>query len=208
MDDAGGCGHRALLVGCELQKQKQMQNRAPRWNFKKARWTHYQQSTDEALTGLHLTDPEAFAAAITEAILKCAKVCIPRGQTKGYKPFWNPTLERLKDQRNKARRKAERTKSLLDCVDLRRKQAILTRAIKTGKRDAFRNFLEKLDFRRDGSKAHKFVTTLNNDSNKQQKLPFRERDKVHTTHNEIPNVLCKYYTQINNIKINKREKMN
>uniref|UniRef100_A0A6P7H021 Uncharacterized protein LOC114342785 n=1 Tax=Diabrotica virgifera virgifera TaxID=50390 RepID=A0A6P7H021_DIAVI len=38
LDDAAGCGHRALLVTCKLAKDKKAQNRAPRWNFKKADW--------------------------------------------------------------------------------------------------------------------------------------------------------------------------
>ncbi|XP_050507930.1 uncharacterized protein LOC126885406 [Diabrotica virgifera virgifera] len=85
LDDAAGCGHRALLVTCKLAKDKKAQNRAPRWNFKKADWKKYRECTDEVLTQLTLQEPEEAAKKVTEAILKCAKEFIPRGQIKWYK---------------------------------------------------------------------------------------------------------------------------
>lgn len=142
------------------------------------------------------------------AILGCANDCIPRGQVKEYRPFWSPTLAKLKAARNRARCKAETSKSLQDCIELRKKQAILTQAIKSGKRDAFRTFLENPDFRKDGVKAHRFVSTLNNDGNKRQQMPIRSRNKDLASPVEIADELSKYYTKVSNIKINRAIKTN
>lgn len=43
---------------------------------------------------------------------------------------------------------------------------------KSGKREVFNALQEKLDFSKDGVKAHKFATTMNNDGKKQLQLPF------------------------------------
>ncbi|XP_072375530.1 uncharacterized protein [Diabrotica undecimpunctata] len=206
LDDAAGCGHRALLVTCKLAKDKKAQNRAPRWNFKKTDWKKYRECTNEVLTQLTLQEPEEATKKVSEAILKCAKECIPRGQIKGYKTFWSPTLSKLKAARDKARGKAEKSRQINDYIELRKRQAVLTQAIKSGKREAFKSFLAKLDFRKDGVKAHRFVTTLNNDGNKQQQMPMRGMARELTTHADIANELCKHYTKVSNIKINKRER--
>ncbi|XP_050503507.1 uncharacterized protein LOC126882577 [Diabrotica virgifera virgifera] len=73
LDDAAGCGHRALLVTCKLAKDKKAQNRAPRWNFKKTDWKKYRKCTDEVLTQLTLQEPEEAAKKVTEAYLNVQK---------------------------------------------------------------------------------------------------------------------------------------
>uniref|UniRef100_A0A6P7G6R7 Uncharacterized protein LOC114334660 n=1 Tax=Diabrotica virgifera virgifera TaxID=50390 RepID=A0A6P7G6R7_DIAVI len=54
LDDAVGCGHRALLVTCKLAKDKKAQNRAPRGKFKKADLKKDKECTNEVLTQLTL----------------------------------------------------------------------------------------------------------------------------------------------------------
>jgi hypothetical protein len=96
-----------------------------------------------------------------EILHECAKKSIPRGFVKGYRPHWNDDLERLKDQRdaakqniNNAEDKTEATANLNKC------QAMLRNAILESQRDTFCQFLEKIDYRKDGAKARLFFSKL------------------------------------------------
>ncbi|KAG8196015.1 hypothetical protein JTE90_028985 [Oedothorax gibbosus] len=82
----------------------------------------------------------------TDIIMACVIKCIPRGQRKKYAPFWNKELQSLKKHRDEARDRTESTGLMSDCIELRKRQACLRKAIREAKRGTFRDFVEGLDF--------------------------------------------------------------
>ncbi|KAG8171278.1 hypothetical protein JTE90_008255, partial [Oedothorax gibbosus] len=70
------------------------------------------------------------------------------GQRKKYAPFWNKELQSLKEHRDEARDRTESTGLMSDCIELRKRQACLRKAIREAKRGTFRGFVEGLDFRK------------------------------------------------------------
>ena len=98
-----------------------------------------------------------------------------------------------------ARKQAERTKELADLIALRKSQAQLVQEIKQSKRKAFRNFLEAMDFRRDGPKAHRFISTLDNDSAPKEKEPFKHGGRLFMDPREIANLFCNHYANISRV---------
>ncbi|GFQ67416.1 hypothetical protein TNCT_659791 [Trichonephila clavata] len=52
------------------------------------------------------------------AVLKCASLCVQRGQQKKYTPFWNENLQKLKKDRDEARKLARKTGLNKDCITL------------------------------------------------------------------------------------------
>jgi hypothetical protein len=75
--------------------------------------------------------------------------------------------------------------------------------IKLGKRKSIRNFLGKLDFRKDGAKANRFVSYLNNELAHQKQSPMQIGNKLPTNHSDIANTLCKAFANVSKIQTNK-----
>ncbi|GFQ85866.1 reverse transcriptase domain-containing protein [Trichonephila clavata] len=135
----------------------------------------------------------------TEIILACAISCIPRGKRKKFSPFWNKELQTLKENRDKARNRAESTGMMSDCIELRKQQACLRRAIREAKRQTYRDFVENLDFRRDALRAHQFLSRLNNQKEKRNE-PIRIADKLLTSEREIAGAFNKHYANVSNYR--------
>lgn len=100
--------------------------------------------------------------SVQEAIKLCALAAILKGRVNKYKPFRSAEQTYLKTRGDNARIQAELTGNLADNFTLRCAQAILKSAIKHAKRDCFKNFAAKLDFRKDGIRAHRYLSALNN----------------------------------------------
>ncbi|GFQ87340.1 uncharacterized protein TNCT_138341 [Trichonephila clavata] len=88
------------------------------------------------------------------------------GQLKKFSPFWNKELQTLKENRDKARNRAEFTGMMSDCIGLLKQQACLRRTIKEVKRQTYRGFVENLDFRRDALRVHLSLSSLSNQKEK------------------------------------------
>ncbi|GFR12480.1 hypothetical protein TNCT_374031 [Trichonephila clavata] len=135
----------------------------------------------------------------TLAVLKCASLCVPGGQQKKYTPFWNENLQKLNKDRDEARERARNTRLSKDCIALRKAQAILEKSIIEAKHSTYKSFLEKLDFRRDGMKAHKFLSQLNNKKILRNE-PIKKDSKEFTTDKDIPSTFCGHYARVSNYR--------
>ncbi|GFQ87739.1 uncharacterized protein TNCT_143501 [Trichonephila clavata] len=154
-----------------------------------------------------MTDnPDRAVDKLTEIILACAISCIPRGQRKKFSPFWNKELQTLKENRDKTQNRAESTGMMRDCIELRKQQACLRRAIRETKHQTYRGFVENLNFRRNALRAHHFLSRLNNQKEEKNE-PIRIADKLLTSEREIAGAFNKHYTNVSNyqyhIKISK-----
>ncbi|GFQ72747.1 uncharacterized protein TNCT_333931 [Trichonephila clavata] len=166
----GGARHKLLVAELNSGFGRYREPRFPRWNLKKANWTRYQDLTDYLVREVMTDETDNADRAVdkfTEIILACAISCIPREQRKMFSPFWNKELHTLKENRDKARNKAESTGMMSDCIELRKQQTCLRRAIREAKRQTYRGFVENLDFRRGALSAHQFLSRLNNQKEKE-----------------------------------------
>lgn len=206
-DACDGCGHRPLVLNIKTKKLTTQQRQLSRWNFKKGNWCNFSNFTNELVTdALKDDNPDKSTDRFINAVIQAAKKSIPRGQVKRYKPFWNATLTALKESRNKARKKAETTQLLSDCIELRKKQAELRKSIIKEKRQTYRQFVANLDFRRDGIKAHNFLSSLNNDRKTHQWEPVKVNGRLLTTPRDIAAALCKRFTSVGRLHTDRDER--
>ncbi|GBM58428.1 hypothetical protein AVEN_63785-1 [Araneus ventricosus] len=193
LESCSGYGHKILCVRRfpKTSFQQPDENPLPRWNLRKADWTRFSELIDTLLSPgpLDEVNPDKSYGAVSEAIRVCALETIPRGRVKNYRPFWTEELADLKT----------------DNVALRRAQAVLKRAIKFTKRDCFRNFSAKIDFRRDGIRAHRFLSTLKNKSMFDKNEILTSNGKTFTTNSDKALALAKYYATICRLPKNKKK---
>ena len=131
LEDAAGCGYRALYIKCTNSKIPYQSRSKPRWNINKTDWGEYSEVTENAFDNrLTFQTPEDAVANFDETVTKCAHYCIPRGQVKTYRLFWIPIISIFKKTFNMARKPAKRTKELANCIALKKSQAQLVQEIK------------------------------------------------------------------------------
>lgn len=111
---------------------------------------------------------------LNDRIIKAAKLCISRGKTHKYKPFWNKHLTERKLKWDKAREKAERTKNELDVIEWRKASAQLKQDIKVAKRNSFDKYISELDYRTNSSKVHKHIKQISNNNDNHQDQPIKK----------------------------------
>lgn len=208
-DPVGGCGHRVVNITVTQTQRPGTSKRRPRWNFKKANWTKFKQ-----LTNAHVTEdlivgcPDKSNKAVVAAIIKCAQSSVPRGQVRKHRPFWSTKLTDLKRKRNKARKTAENIKSIENCVKLRKAQAELQREIIQSKRQTYKTFVSKLDYRRDGLKAHRYLSSLNNQQVTHPAEPIVYLGKPMHDPKAAANALCHHYTSVSKLYPPKHQSKN
>jgi hypothetical protein len=86
-------------------------------------------------------------------------------------------------------------------VSLRREHAKLQQEIVLSKWRTYRNFLSKLDFRKDGVKAHRFVSSLNNDGGNKAMEPLIVGGRNVSSPKDVANTLCTYYARISRLHV-------
>lgn len=205
-----GSGHRAIIATIQLGNNKlPSMHLKPRWNFKKANWKMYTEELESKFENPlnESLQPDQINKSICEIILKTAKKYIPRGIVKNYKPFWNTKLENMKKDRDLARNKAEKTKDPKDVQNWRKLCAQFKKEINSSKRENFSNFLQKMDYRKDGQKAYRFIHNIQN-KKERHKTPFIYNNKQITNENTIANKFNKHYANSYTLssKIKKEQK--
>lgn len=194
-----GSGHRMIVAKITPTKMKHKTKNTIRstWNFKKAKWNKYREHLDNNINKISIStykSPDAMNKDIIKIILEVAKKFIPRGKVPKYKSFWNKKLSNLKNERNKARRVAEMKKTRDAVIDWRRKAAIMKKEVNTAKMMAFNNFIETMDYRKDGPKAYSFIA--NNYKKKSNEMkPFIHNGKTITDGKKIAAIFNTQYTK-------------
>jgi hypothetical protein len=113
LDDTGS-DHRPSLINIDdtAATASNKFKRKTRCNFGKADWTLYQNKTDNILNKINASCIETFNDEVTKGILNAAKLSIPRGNRKSFKPFYNKKIQTAIIERIKARKTLEITPSL------------------------------------------------------------------------------------------------
>ena len=148
-----------------------------KWNYKKANWELYRMKITERFNEIDPTnDLDTSYQNLADAIIKSAKETIPRGNRKRYRPYWDTDLEKLVNERKKARRKAEKHPS----ADNRKRYNYLTAKVKLKtketKRSTWKDYCSKLDLRKDGKKAWTLLTNLSGKRRKVNPTPLKTPD--------------------------------
>jgi len=85
----------------------------PSWNLKRANWTLFKENADRRCDNINSTNNlNKNVQHLTEAILHAAKLSIPRGKRRQYKPYWSDTLEQLHSELDTARETMEQNPTL------------------------------------------------------------------------------------------------
>ena len=173
-----GCGHRMIKTSLKLERGKPNIGNQIRWNLKKANWHAFKQKVEELLEDINTDSPYAAVSKFNEALKKSARATIPRGRMKRYSPFWTKELTELRKRRDIAREKAEKTEEKTeleikqDVMNWKKECAILKKQIIISKRKRWNEFINNMDYRTDGNKAHKLFNTLNNKHQEHQNQPM------------------------------------
>jgi hypothetical protein len=117
-------------------------------------------------------------------------------------------LTRLKNEREMARKKAEISKEPKDVQTWTEKAAVLRREIVSSKKQAFQNFLKNMDYRKDTSKVHKFISTLNNKCEINNTEPLNSKNSIEYIDKEIAKAFTSFCTSADHIPkyLKKQEK--
>jgi hypothetical protein len=99
----------------------------------------------------------------------------------------------LKNEREMVRKKAEILKEPKDVQTWREKAAVVRREIVSSKKQAFQNFLKNLDYRKDTSKVHKFISTLNDKCNINNREPLNSKNSIEYKDKEIAKAFTSFY---------------
>lgn len=116
----------------------------PRWNFRKANWSHFKTELDAAV---RFIPPVARNYdRFNKLVIETAKKCIPRGYRKEYIPCWNEDSDRLYEE-FKESEDPETAKELLKSLN----EARRSRWIET---------VEKMDMKRSSRKGWALIRKL------------------------------------------------
>ena len=201
-----GSDHRAVLAEIQLNKKQSKLQIKKSWNFKKGNWSEYKRELEEKLpNGIkgNLKSPDNANNIICQILTESAKKHIPRGKVKTYKPFWSKELTQLKNEREEARKNAEIKKDRTSILKWKQKAAVFKKSVITAKRNAYNKFAEKLDYRKDGNKAYKFVSTVQHEVAPKQ--PMRHENKIITDDLKIASLFNTKYTSLKIPKTYKKE---
>ena len=96
----GGSDHLPVLLKVTLTEQTTSKKKEPSLNCKKADWSMFLNLTDLLCRELDTDSSKNIntdVQQLTDYILQAAKLAIPRGRRKDYKPYWSNYLQCLHD---------------------------------------------------------------------------------------------------------------
>ncbi|GFS13019.1 hypothetical protein ElyMa_003126500 [Elysia marginata] len=147
----------------------------PSWNLKKANWELFKQTAEMNTAQLKLSgNMQKDAKAFNQAIIDAAKVSIPRGYRKNYKPYWTPELEKLHKDLGLLKDKLIQEPSDANTIAYNRVQAIFKREKLRQCRENWQKTTDSLNMDKEGKK------TLETHTSSQRRQP-QERQQ-YTNH--------------------------
>jgi ribonuclease HI len=208
-------GHRMIITTINLRTKPKAPNNKPHnaWNFKKAKWHKYKEELDLELKNTQFNfkneAPDKNCEELCSVILKIAQKHIPKGKILKYKPFWSDLLTQLKNEREMARKKAELSKDPKDVQAWREKATIVEREIVSSKKQTFQNFLKSVDYRKDASRFHRFISTMNDKHSTNHNVRINSKHSTNYKDKEIAKAFTSFYASRQHIPkyLKKQEKL-
>ena len=208
IDGIGDSDHRPMITRISSPSKKTTKQQT-RWNFRKASWDVYKETSNALLNEIDMTsdDTEKMYKDITSSILKAASISIPRGCRQKYKPFWNDQLETAVNAREKARKRKEQDPSVPNRIAYNRATAQVKKLVNSSKRDNFRNACSSLDLAQEGHKAWSLVQNLSGEQRKTNPKPLKSEGELHVDDQKRANQHNKFFASISRAdKVNDSDK--
>ena len=196
----GGSDHRPVILTIDNLAQRGEALHFTTWNYKKAKWDLFRSLTNEMSLGLNARSHKVdkVAKKIIKLTIKAAKMAIPRGSRKNYRPFWTEELEDLENEVNKARKDVEENPSIDSNIKLKETTARF-------RRETMRGWQEKtasLNLEKDGGKLWNLMAKLNGEKTKVGPVVL-EKEGETVTGKRSANLFIKQYADISDIEIDK-----
>ncbi|GFS04220.1 hypothetical protein ElyMa_004650900 [Elysia marginata] len=141
------------------------------------------------------------AKAFNQAIIDAAKVSIPRGYRKNYKPYWTPALEKLHKDLGLLKDKLIQEPSDANTIAYNRAQAIFKREKLRQCRKNWQKTTDSLNMDKEGKKLWRLTQALNDDNPKRDNNTAIICNGVAKSGKRAADVLAKQYKSISTIEI-------
>ena len=197
LDDIGS-DHRPIFTTV-FPAQKKQHKLKTRWNWKKGNWRQYVELTEQQLGGL--TENESadnLCQQVVSEIEKAAKIYVPRGCRRKFKPFWNQDIELATSKREAAKKSLEDNPDSTEHKVLYNKAcAQVKRTVLTAKRSKWGATTAELDLAQDGKKAWSLLNNLSGESRQTHRKPMTTEDGTITDDQKKAEAQNKYFASIN-----------
>ena len=157
--------HRPSLITTPSLVQSTEGKPIQRWNFCKANWSEFANSTNTIAKSL----PVPTASNINEAymaycmmLIDTAKKHVPQGVRKNYVPCWDKECEELLHAHNEAKTNAERARAATE---------LMTR-LNTKRRERWTKTVESIDFTHSSPRAWQTINKLTGQTTKPKPCPI------------------------------------
>ena len=176
----GGSDHKPIKLSIDLSVQVPQAKCFPRWNYKKADWTLFENLTDVYTKPINTRqkDSNKMVLEFNTAVLKAASETIPRGARKEYKPYWTEELQNLEDTVTEARDRAEKQPSVENNIALKEATAKYKLTITQAARKSWQEKTQSLNLDKDGSKLWKLAKSLSDESAPQATVTIQENGNL------------------------------
>nr|KAG5714784.1 hypothetical protein BaRGS_000272 [Batillaria attramentaria] len=171
-------------------------NMAPSWNLKRAKWTTFREKADHLCKDIsqsqHLNKN---VQLFSDAVLQAAKVSIPRGKRRQYRPYWSDHLAQLHTELDSARETMEDNPIT---ENVQRHNAIKETFNQQKRTEIQRSWNEKtssLNMEKDTGKLWNLTKTLNEDVAPKYSRTVIEEEGMHHTGKKAANILADFYKE-------------
>nr|KAG5697608.1 hypothetical protein BaRGS_001033 [Batillaria attramentaria] len=171
-------------------------NMAPSWNLKRANWTTFREKADHLCKDIsqsqHLNKN---VQLLSDAVLQAAKVSIPRGKRRQYRPYWSDHLAQLHTELDSARETMEDNPTT---ENVQRHNAIKETFNQQKRTEIQRSWNEKtssLNMEKDTGKLWNLTKTLNEDVAPKYSRTVIEEEGMHHTGKKAANILADFYKE-------------
>ena len=192
-DQLGGSDHLPILIHINSFKPPPVRRKGPSWNYKKADWPKYESLTDKFTADAGISEENSLdqnVSILTNAILKAALLCIPRGRRADYKPYWSHTLEKLHQQLSKARNQVELDPSPANSSAYTKARDAFDKEKDLQTRKSWQEKTASLNMERDTTRLWRLTKALNEDTQATRSQTVITEENKHYTGKLAANVLA------------------
>ena len=202
-----GSDHSSILTSIYSKTKKKFKRRT-KWNFRRADWRLYQETSDQLLQKVIEDDHESadsLCEGISKAILDAAVKAIPRGCRRHFKPFWSDELQEAVDKREAARKALEKDPTEENKISYNRECAKVKLSVNQAKREHWRKTTGNLNLAQDGSKAWSLLNNLSGDNRRQNPKPMKTENETIANDQKKAEIFNKHFSSISKASLNEQE---
>ena len=194
--DGIGSDHKPILTTISTPS-KAYHKRKTHWNFGKADWRLFQESSDYLFSNIDSSSIEIFANEVNRVILNAASQSIPKGNRKFYKPFFNKEMQAAISERNKARTALETAPSQEARICYNKACAKAKLAVKKAKNEKWSSTCGKLDLRYNGKRAWTLIENLSGSRRRENPKPMIDGRQTITEDQKKAEHFNRYFASVN-----------